>query len=258
MRAFRGTMVYRRALSWAITIILFACSFKFSNMTAVYVVSFLMPIFVILIRRFLFKRRIGIALTIITIVMFVGIVYYKIVAMKDLSEFFSAGSILSFVTALGYAIYMIMTDLVKTEVPDRASAPLVQSGLNMTLSIFLLGSIMLILASSVDIVIEGWIGGIGKHIDFFLLAGTASALGMVALTEAFNYDKDYMIAPYDYTIVIWALIVDTFYFNIEVTPHQVYSALFILFLAFVFCYVGSKKRTLPVRSSMGGGSFGPQ
>jgi drug/metabolite transporter (DMT)-like permease len=238
---FLGRMSILRAIIWAITILFFAASFKYNNMTEVYVIVYLAPIVVILVSPLIFsdeKRRVRLRYFGPIAAMFAGAMLLKIPSMEgavtSLRDLTSEASILAYGTMLFYAFYFIMTDVVRETSPAiKTASPLAAARL-MTLSVFWVGFVILLASSGIQYLITGELIHLPMSgILAVVAAGLLSVAGIFMGTAAIVYGSASEAAPYGYLEVVLAILVEAVLFSHVATSFQIIAATVVVVAALV-------------------------
>jgi drug/metabolite transporter (DMT)-like permease len=201
------------------TVFLYGFAFVGRPLADVYLVTALMPIFVILIERIYYGRRLRRRLIPPIAVMFFAATlphFYKMISGHS-ALVLSWGTWFALLGAACHAIWIVIGRAVELDSPEASQATRASY-------MFLMGSMGLLFFANTDaaLLIEQSIRGPIFHRSYLyfsyssdhlnlLFAGLLSALSVLSLIKAISIDGPINIAPYQYTLAIWGAIL-TFLF----------------------------------------------
>lgn len=210
-------LLIARAFLFVATIGLFALGFKYSSFTGFYIVFFvILPCSAFVVDWYIFKKKPAISSILPIALMLCGIIF---VHRQNYMDAFQPASIISAATAAAYATYLGFSSYINEK---RTYNPLAQVVPN-----FAYGGFVLLLLSAIapdsrtnlfEIILSpnSFVG--------IILAGFFSTSGLILLNRATAYDSAGRIAPYEYTVVIYAVFIDNYLFGVPVTIDLVIGA----------------------------------
>ena len=150
-------------------------------------IGFVAPLFITILSVPILKEKVGIHRWIAILIGFTGI----IIIIKPGGEFWQFASIMPLLGAIFFALFQIFTRLLSGT--EKTFTTLFYTGLGG-------------LGWSSLIVPFVWIVPSQIHIIVFLATGILGALAHLCMINAFNYSEASLLAPYNYTKLIWVSI----------------------------------------------------
>lgn len=187
LRSHRPMMHLLRGAIWLCAAMLFFTGLKFLGLAEATALIFVAPVFITALSALLLKEQVGWRRWVAVLVGFVGV----LIVVRPGGSTFQMASLLPVSTALFYALLMISARWVD----PRESV--------WTLMLYLVGAGAVLAAVLMPFV---WVpfrledAGLFVGIAFF---GTA---GVTMMTQAFRFAPASVVAPFDYTALIWATV----------------------------------------------------
>lgn len=249
-----------RALAFTATIAFFAYSFKFNNMTEVYIIVYLAPFIVMLLSALIYRadelspaERFRWPYLIPISLMFCGIIVMRVQAsqsnvVSEISQFYSEASLIAYATMLCFSLYCMLTDtsskfLTEKNVICSERYNALKLSIVMTSSVFVLAFLFLFALSAAiyastsasQILSLSWLqlAGIGT-------AGLTSVLGIFSYCMAINYGSASEATVYGYLEVIIAAVVEAFLFGHYLKLIQMIAAGIVVVSAISFCVMKTR------------------
>jgi drug/metabolite transporter (DMT)-like permease len=210
-------------LLFVCTILLYGFAFAGRPLPDVYLLAALMPIFVIFIEITFFRRyfRLEAALPLGTMLLSaIAPSLYKILVLRS-TGIVSLGSFFAFGAAVVHAIWVVVGRVVQEDTQSASPA-------GRALYMFLIGGLLLIIASNIDAVhiVEASVRGLRfqtRYLEYaelpdnlnLFFTGFLAAASVLLLIYALSFDTPMNIAPYQYTVPAWATAV-----TILAAPHD--------------------------------------
>ena len=217
---FSDPLLAFRSIWFVVTIALFAFGLKYNSFTGFYVVFFAtLPLFSYAIDWFNLKQAPRKSTFLPICVMLLGVI---IMYSKSISEVLNFSAILSIATAAAYASYLSVCAYINS---NREYNALVQVVPN-----FMYGGLILLFFALISPESRGSFGLVFSNVQsiiYIVFAGFFSAVGLLFINRATSYDTASRIAPYDYTAVIYAFLIDNWLFGVPVTKELVFGAVFV-------------------------------
>lgn len=208
---FRSLLFYAWAAVFACTILLYGFAFSGRSLADVYLISALMPIFVIMIEWYLNRANFRRILLLPIGVMFICAIIphgYKVWS-GHASLVLSWASFFALLGAACHAVWFVMGRLVARDTQPSSDA-------NRAMYMCLVGAVPLLIASNTDaaFVVEATIRNHFSQPRYFLFAhgwdhmnllcaALLSAMAVLLAIRAVGFDDPANVAPYQYTIAIW-------------------------------------------------------
>jgi len=133
----------------------------------------------------------------------VGLVGVLVMLHPDVHGLVSLGALAALVSAFAYALNVIALRVL-THGDSTVSVVLWTVGL-MTVFAAVLAA-------------PGWVPLQSAHWPTFLALGALAALGQVLLTEAFRAAPPPVVAPFEYTALVWGMLIDRLVWNVLPSP----------------------------------------
>jgi len=174
-----------RGVLWMIAAGLFFSSFLFLGLAEATALIFVMPVFVTALSGLVLREKIGWRRWSAVLVGFLGV----LVVVRPGSGTFQAASLLPVATAFFYAVLMLSARWVD----PRESV--------WTLMLYLVGAGALLSA-----LLTPFFWTVPKAEDLWLFVGIAffGTAGITLMTQAFRFAPAAVVAPFDYTALLWA------------------------------------------------------
>lgn len=196
-KALRVTSVWLhliRGMLVVITIMVFYISLSHMRLPEAEAVFFMAPFFMTIFSAIFLKEKIIHMRWIVILIGFSGVV----LILQPQSEILGLLSLLPLFAAITYALVMIVTRY------------LLQS--DSTLSIIVYGNLILLFVSAL-ILPNFWSTPIVNDLWLFLFMGLIDGASVLCLTLALRKTPVSVLAPYDYTMLVWALIFSAMLWN---------------------------------------------
>jgi drug/metabolite transporter (DMT)-like permease len=185
LRSYRPATHLLRGMLWLLAAGMFFTSFIYLGLAEATALIFAMPVFVTAISAVFLRDPVGWRRWTAVLAGFLGV----LVVVRPGSGAFQAASLLPVATALIYALLMLSARWVD----PRESV--------WTLMLYLVGAGALLSALAVPLV---WVPV--RSEDLWLFAGIAlfGTVGITLMTQAFRLAPAAVVAPFDYTALLWA------------------------------------------------------
>jgi drug/metabolite transporter (DMT)-like permease len=174
-----------RGVLWLCAAFLFVTSLKYLGLAEATALVFVAPLFITAISALFLRDHVGWRRWLAVLVGFAGV----LVAVRPGGAAFQPASLLALATALFYAFLMISARWV-----DRRESV-------WTLMLYLTGAGALLSSLIVPFV---WVPVQLAHIGLFAAIALFGTAGMTLMTQAFRLAPAVVVAPLDYTALIWA------------------------------------------------------
>jgi drug/metabolite transporter (DMT)-like permease len=169
------------------TMLTFYAALRLMPMADCFAVAYAAPLFVTALSVLLLKERVGPRRWAAVLVGFAGVLFMLQPSGAGLNE----GSLLALASALLYALTLIASrQLSRTE--DSHTILFYYS--------------VVVVAAMGALMPWYWRTPAWEHVPLFLLSGVAGSFGQFFLTQAFRYAEASLIAPLDYTGMVWAIL----------------------------------------------------
>jgi drug/metabolite transporter (DMT)-like permease len=122
-----------------------------------------------------------------------GLTVVIVMLRPNVAGFVSLGSLAALIAAVGYAVSAI-TVRILTRTDTTASV--------------VVWTISLMTLISAAIALPHWVGLQPQHYRWLILLGVLAAIGSYFLTEAFRSAPAAVVAPLEYTALLWGIIID--------------------------------------------------
>ncbi|MBP1850182.1 DMT family transporter [Rhizobium halophytocola] len=187
LRSHRPAVHLLRGLIWIGATILFFSSLRYLGLAEATALTFVAPMFITALSALLLKEHVGWRRWTAVIVGFLGV----LVIVRPSAATFQPASLLSVATALLYALLLISARLV-----DRRESV-------WTLLLYLTGASALLSAFVVPFV---WVSLRAEDLLLFVAIALFGTAGMTMMTQAFRFATAAVVAPLDYTALVWATV----------------------------------------------------
>jgi drug/metabolite transporter (DMT)-like permease len=174
-----------RGVLWICATVLFFTSLKYLGLAEATALIFVAPVFITALSAILLKEQVGWRRWVAISAGFVGV----LIAIRPGGATFQAASLLPVATAFVYALLMIGARWVD----PRESV--------WTLLLYMTGTGALISALVVPFV---WIAPRAEDVWLFLGIAAVGTAGMTMMTQAFRFAPAAVVAPLDYSALLWA------------------------------------------------------
>lgn len=174
-----------RGALWICAATLFFTGLSLMGLAEATALVFIMPVFVTAISALVLREQVGWRRWTAVLVGFVGV----LVVVRPGSGAFQAASLLPIATAFVYAMLMLSARFVD----PRESV--------WTLMLYLTGAGALISALAMPFV---WVQPHAEDIWLFLGVALFGTIGITLITQAFRLAPAAVVAPFDYTALLWA------------------------------------------------------
>lgn len=185
LRTYRPQAHLLRGVLWIGATICFFTSLKYLELAEATALIFVAPLFITALSALLLREHVGWRRWIAVVTGFVGV----IIVVRPGGEAFQAISLMPVATAFVYALLMISARWVD----PRESV--------WTLLLYLTGTSALLSSLVVAFV---WNPIQSGHIVLFVGVAVFGTVGMTLMTQAFRFAPAAVVAPMDYTALIWA------------------------------------------------------
>jgi drug/metabolite transporter (DMT)-like permease len=192
--SYRPAAHLARGVIWLGAATLFFTSLKFLELAEATALVFAAPVFVTALSALVLKEHVGWRRWMAVLGGFVGV----LIVVRPGAATFQLASLLPVATAVLYAVMMISARWVD----PRESA--------WTLMLYLVG--FGILLSSVFIPFV-WVAPKQEHIWLFLGIAFFGTAGVTMITQAFRFAPASIVAPFDYSALIWATLLGRLIWN---------------------------------------------
>ncbi|MEM8569985.1 MAG: DMT family transporter [Pseudomonadota bacterium] len=179
-----GVHLLRGAL-WILAAILFFTSLKFLELAEATALTFVAPVFIIVLSAVFLREAAGFRVWLAVLTGFVGV----LIIVRPGIGAFQPASLLPIATALVYAILMISTRLLD----PRESV--------WTLALYLTATGAFLTGILVPFV---WVNPVAADLQLFFGVAVFGTIGFAMITQAFRLAAAPLIAPLDYSALIWA------------------------------------------------------
>jgi len=187
LRSHRPAAHLLRGVLWLTAAMMFFSSLQFLPLAEATALIFIAPIFITALSALVLKEHVGWRRWVAVTVGFVGV----LIIVRPGGATFQAASLLPIATAFVYAFLMIAARWVD----PRESV--------WTLMLYLTGAGLLLAALIVPFV---WVPLRSAHLLQFAGLALFGTAGMTLMTHAFRLAPAAIVAPFDYTALIWATV----------------------------------------------------
>jgi drug/metabolite transporter (DMT)-like permease len=187
LRSLRPAAHLVRGMLWLVAAMMFFTSLQFLPLAEATSLIFVAPIFITALSALVLKEHVGRQRWAAVLVGFVGV----LIIVRPGGATFQAASLLPIVTALVYAVLMIAARWVDPRESVR------------TLMLYLVGASLLFASLIVPFV---WVPVRAEHALQFLGIAVFGTAGITLMTQAFRMAPAAIVAPFDYTALIWATV----------------------------------------------------
>ena len=157
-------------------------------------IGFVAPLFITVLSVPILKQKVGIHRWCAVIVGLVGVM----IIVRPGGNFWQLVSIMPLIGALFFALFQILTRLLSTT--ENPLTTLFYTGIGGLFWSSLIVSFV-------------WIDPAPIHLLVFLATGVLGALAHLCLINAFNYAEASLLAPYNYTKLLWVAVFGYFIFD---------------------------------------------
>lgn len=185
LRSFRPAMHLLRGALWICATILFFTSITYLGLAEATALVFVAPLFITAISALFLSEQVGPRRWMAVLAGFLGV----LIIVRPGAAAFQPVLLLPVATALVYALLMLSARLVD----PRESV--------WTLLLYLTGSSALLSAFLVPFV---WVPVAAGHLWLFAGIAIFGTAGITMITQAFRLAPAVVVAPFDYTALIWA------------------------------------------------------
>lgn len=194
LRSSRPAPHLLRGFLWVVATIMFFTSFAHLDLAEATALIFVAPLFITAISALFLKEQVGWRRWLAVIAGFVGV----LVVIRPGSAAFQLVSLLPVATAFIYALLMLGARLVD---PDESA---------WTMLLYMTGASALLSALVVPFV---WTPVQVEDMWFFAGIALFGTAGMALMTQAFRVAPAVIVAPFDYTGMIWATALGWLFWN---------------------------------------------
>lgn len=194
LRSSRPAPHLLRGFLWVVATIMFFTSFAHLDLAEATALIFVAPLFITAISALFLKEQVGWRRWLAVIAGFVGV----LVVIRPGSAAFQLVSLLPVATAFIYALLMLGARLVD---PDESA---------WTMLLYMTGASALLSAFVVPFV---WTPVQVEDLWFFAAIALFGTAGMALMTQAFRVAPAVIVAPFDYTGMIWATALGWLFWN---------------------------------------------
>jgi drug/metabolite transporter (DMT)-like permease len=185
LRSYRPATHLVRGILWVAGTFLFFTSLRFLQLAEATALIFVAPFFIIALSAAFLGERVGWRRWSAVVAGFIGV----LIVVRPGGATFQLASLLPVATAFVYALMMLGARFVDT----RESV--------WTLLLYLTGTSALLSAFLVPFV---WIPVQAEHLWLFVAIALCGTAGITMMTQAFRLAPASVVAPLDYTAMIWA------------------------------------------------------
>ncbi|MCC0020813.1 MAG: DMT family transporter [Nitratireductor sp.] len=221
LRSHRPATHFARGALWIFATILFFTSIKHLGLAEATALVFIAPVFITALSALLLREHVGWRRWLAVLAGFAGV----LVVVRPGAGTFEPISMLPVATAFVYALLMLSARLVD----PRESV--------WTLLLYLTGTSAIMSACIVPFV---WIALRPEHLWLFFAIALAGTTGMTMITQAFRFAPASVIAPLDYTALIWATILGWFLWG-EIPDVITYAGAAIIIASGIYIILRERK-----------------
>lgn len=202
LRSHRPAAHLLRGIVWLCAAVLFFSGLRYLELAEATILVFTAPAFITALSALVLKEQVGWRRWLAVLVGFVGV----LVVVRPGPETFQAASLFPLATALFYALLMISSRWVD----PRESM--------WTLMLYLVGAGALLSALITPFF---WVTPMAEHIWLFIGIAVFGTAGITMMTQAFRFAPAAVVAPFDYTSLLWATLLGWLIWD-EVPPETAY------------------------------------
>lgn len=189
--------------------LLFVGAIALAPMADVFVITFVTPLIMLVLSTMFLGERPPLQRWIAVILGFIGV----LVVMQPAGAGYGYSSLLALGSALTYAVFLVLTrDMTRTE-----SVPAL-----------MLWNSLVVMAVMIVLMLPFWKTPTGDEVWLFLFISVTGVLGQYLTTEAFRSGEASLLAPLQYTTLIWAAIAGYLVFGDMPTPMLLVGAVIII------------------------------
>ena len=170
---------------WIAATIMFFTSLKYLGLAEATALIFVAPLFITALSALIFREPVGWRRWLAVVIGFAGV----LIAVRPGTAAFQPISLLPVATALVYAMLMLSARWVDTR-ESGWTLLLYMTGTGVVLSLFIIPFV--------------WIPVQSEHLWLFVAVAIFGTAGMTLMTQAFRLAPAVVVAPLDYSAIIWA------------------------------------------------------
>ncbi|HEV7417637.1 MAG TPA: DMT family transporter [Tianweitania sediminis] len=194
LRSHRPVAHLLRGLLWMAAAFLFVSGVRYLGLAEATALVFVAPLFITALSALFLGEQVGWKRWLAVLVGFAGV----LIAVRPGGDTFQVASLLPLATALFYALLMVSARWV-----DRRESV-------WTLLLYLTGAGALLSSLVVPFV---WVPVQWDHLGLFAAIALFGTAGMTLMTQAFRLAPAVVVAPLDYTALIWATLLGWLVWN---------------------------------------------
>ncbi|MBP0438679.1 DMT family transporter [Tianweitania sediminis] len=194
LRSHRPVAHLLRGLLWMAAAFLFVSGLRYLGLAEATALVFVAPLFITALSALFLGEQVGWKRWLAVLVGFAGV----LIAVRPGGDTFQVASLLPLATALFYALLMVSARWV-----DRRESV-------WTLLLYLTGAGALLSSLVVPFV---WVPVQWDHLGLFAAIALFGTAGMTLMTQAFRLAPAVVVAPLDYTALIWATLLGWLVWN---------------------------------------------
>lgn len=179
---------------WIAATIMFFTSLKYLGLAEATALIFVAPLFITALSALIFREPVGWRRWLAVVIGFAGV----LIAVRPGTAAFQPISLLPVATALVYAILMLSARWVDTR-ESGWTLLLYMTGTGVVLSLFIIPFV--------------WIPVQSEHLWLFVAVAIFGTAGMTLMTQAFRLAPAVVVAPLDYSAIIWATLLGWLFWN---------------------------------------------
>jgi drug/metabolite transporter (DMT)-like permease len=187
----RLPMHIARGLIGAAAAFTFFYAFKVMPLADAYAIAFASPLFITALSVPMLAEHVGVRRWIAVAVGFLGILVMLRPGASDLAGLLSLGALAALAGTFFYAVAVLLIRKMSSTETNAA--------------IILYGSLVGILASGL-VMIPDFVEPNGPDLALLIATGVLGGCGTLAMTEAFRIAPAAVIAPFEYTAMVWAVV----------------------------------------------------
>ncbi|PWW01989.1 EamA domain-containing membrane protein RarD [Hoeflea marina] len=217
LRSHRPLAHLARGGLWIGATILFFTSITYMGLAEATALIFVAPLFITALSALLFREQVGWRRWLAIAVGFIGV----LIAVRPGTAAFQAISLLPVATAFVYALLMLSARFVDSR-ESVWTLLLYMTGTGAALSLFLVPFV--------------WITPAPEDLWLFAAIAVFGTAGMTMITQAFRLAPAVVVAPLDYSAIIWATILGWLFWN-EIPDALTFAGAAIIIASGVFIIV---------------------
>ncbi|WP_417409933.1 DMT family transporter [Hoeflea sp.] len=179
---------------WIAATIMFFTSLKYLGLAEATALIFVAPLFITALSALIFREPVGWRRWLAVVIGFAGV----LIAVRPGTAAFQPISLLPVATALVYAMLMLSARWVDTR-ESGWTLLLYMTGTGVVLSLFIIPFV--------------WIPVQSEHLWLFVAVAIFGTAGMTLMTQAFRLAPAVVVAPLDYSAIIWATLLGWLFWN---------------------------------------------